>query len=133
MYYDFSFTVPKDTPAKKPEELEVKLTHGIIHRVEIGFPSGCAGLVHLCIKRGIHQVWPLNSEGDFNSDDYTIAFNEFYELFSAPYLLTLHGWNLDDAFPHTLEIRFGILPVDVLQPEEPFIQAFKKLLKRLRL
>ncbi|MBA7560745.1 hypothetical protein ES708_02376 [subsurface metagenome] len=133
MFYDFSFTIPANT-SKYPLYIKrAKLTHGIIHRVEIGFPDGCGGLVHLRIKRGLFQVWPLNPDGDFNSDNYTIAFNDFYELFSAPYLLTLHGWNLDDAFPHTLEIRFGILPADVLQPEEPFIQAFKKLLKRLRL
>ena len=133
MFYDFSFTIPPDTSKYPLYTKEAKLTHGIIHRVEIGFPKGCAGLVHIRIKKGLFQVWPLNHDGDFNSDNYTIAFNEYYELLTEPYLLTLHGWNLDDSFPHTLEIRIGILPINVLQPEEPFIQAFKKLLKRLRL
>lgn len=90
-------------------------------------------MVHLRIKRGLFQVWPLNSEDDFSGDNCTIAFNDFYKLFAAPYLLTLHGWSKGTGHPHTLEIRFGILPQEVLAPEETFIKAFNKLLTRLRL
>ncbi len=133
MFYDFSFTIPINTTKDSPFRQNIKLTHGIIHRVEIGFPSGCAGLAHLRFKDGLHQLWPTNPDGDFNTDNYTIAFNEYHEFFRAPYILTLVGWNLDDTYPHTLEIRLGILPVEVLAPEETFIQAFKKLLARLRL
>ena len=133
MYYDFSFTIPANTPRKTPEELDCKLTNGIIHRVEVAFPAGCAGLVFLAIRKGLHQVWPTNPDGAFNTDGYTIAFNEYYQLFSAPYKLTLEGWSLDDTYDHTLEVRIGILPAEILMPEETFIQAFKKLLTRLRL
>ncbi len=133
MFYDFSFTIPANTPEKTPEKLKCKLTHGIIHRVEVGFPAGCAGLVHLQIRQGLHQVWPTNPEGSFRADRYTIAFNEHLEFTRKPYILTLSGWNLDDTYPHTLEVRIGILPSEVLMPEETFMQAFKKLLARLRL
>jgi len=133
MYYDFSFTIPANTLKKSPTELEVKLTSGVIHRVEIGFPSGCAGLVNLAIRKGLHQVWPTNPDGAFNTNDYTITINEFYPLTTAPYKLTLQGWSLDDTYPHTIEVRFALLPPEVLYPEETFIEAFKKLMKRLRL
>lgn len=133
MFYDFSFTIPANTAKSDPAELDCKLTHGIIHRVEVGFPSRCGGLAHCVIKEGLHQHFPTNPEGSFNADGYTIAFNEYLEFFRRPYILTLVGWSFDDTFPHTLEVRIGILPASVLQPEEPFIQAFKKLLKRLRL
>lgn len=133
MFYDFSFEIPANTPKYPLYSQRVNLTHGILHRIEIGFPAGCAGMVHFRIKKGLHQVWPTNSADDFTADGYTIVINEFYELLTAPYFLTLHGWSPDTTYPHTLEIRFGILPVDVLQPEEPFIEAFKKLLQRLRL
>ncbi|GAI06644.1 unnamed protein product [marine sediment metagenome] len=133
MYYDFSFEIPPYTAKSRPEEQVVKLTHGVIHRVEVGFPPGCAGLAHLQIKRGLHQVWPTNPQGSFNTDGYVIPINEYYEFFTEPYILTLVGWNLDDTFPHTLDVRFGILPEKVLMPEETFMQAFKKLLARLRI
>ena len=133
MYYDFSFTIPANTAKASPEELEVKLTHGIVHRVEVGFPPGCAGLVSCVIKEGLHQHWPTNPDGAFNFDDYTISFNEFLEFTRKPYTLTLQGWSEDDTYDHTIEVRIGVLPIDVLMPEETFIQAFKKLLQRLRL
>ena len=133
MYYDFSFTIPANTTKASPHTEKVKLTHGIIHRVEVLFPERCGSLAHCVIKEGLHQHWPTNPGGSFNSDGETIIINEYLEFTRRPYILTLVGWNLCDTFPHTLEVRFGILPVEVLMPEETFIQAFKKLLARLRL
>ena len=133
MFYDFSFTIPANTAEANPLRKDIKLTHGIIHRVEISFPSGCAGLVFLQIVQGLHQVWPTNPEGSFNTDDYTVAFNEYYDMTEEPFTLSLIGWNEDDTYDHTLEVRFGILPMIVLKPEETFLQAFKALLRRLRL
>jgi hypothetical protein len=129
VFYDFSFTIPANTPANTPEELACKLTNGIIHRVEIGFPKGCAGLVSLAIRRGLHQVWPTNPDGAFNTDNFTILINEHYPLLEVPYILTLVGWNLDDTYDHTLEVRFGILSEEIIMPEAIPTSAFKKLLK----
>jgi len=133
VFYDYSFTIPANTSKKDPLREDIDLTHGIIHRVEIGFPAGCAGLVYLQIVQGLHQLWPTNADGFFNTDDYVIAFNEFHDMTEEPFTVTLIGWNLDDTYDHTLEVRFGILPMIVLKPEETFLQAFKTLLKRLRL
>ncbi|GAI41384.1 unnamed protein product, partial [marine sediment metagenome] len=40
MYYDFSFTIPANTAKASPHTEDVKLGHGVIHRLEIGFPPG---------------------------------------------------------------------------------------------
>jgi len=133
VFYDFSFTIPANTTKKAPHEQEVYLPPGVIHRIEVGFPTGCAGLAHFIIRHGLNQLWPTNANGSFNFDGYTIVINEFYVIKTEPFILTLVGWNLDDSFPHTLEIRFGVLPLETLAPEETFIEAFKKLLARLRL
>ena len=133
MFYDFSFTIPANTLKTSPREQEIYLPPGVIHRIEIGFPSGCAGLVHNTMRHGLNQLWPTNADGDFNTDNYTIPINEHYKITTEPFILTLVGWNLDDTFDHTLEVRIGILPEEVLAPEETFIQAFKKLLGRLRI
>ena len=127
MYYDVSFTIPANTAKIAPEEQHVKLTHGVIHRVEIGFPSGCAGLAHLQIYEGGHQVWPANRQGSFNTDDYTIPIDDHYELFEEPYILTLVGWNLDDTYDHTLEVRFGILPPELLMPGAPSTLSIRSI------
>jgi len=127
VYYDVSFTIPANTTKAAPQEQDVKLTHGVVHRVEIGFPSGCAGLAHLQIRRGSHQVWPTNPQGSFNTDDYIIPIDDYYELFEEPYILTLVGWNLDDTYDHTLEVRFGILPLVVVLAGRPSTLSIRSI------
>ena len=116
MFYDFSFTILADTSASSPKVERVKLEYGILHLIEISFPAGCAGLVHLQIFDNGHQLFPTNPGGSFNTDDYTIRFNDHYPLLNPPYTLRLVGWNLDDTYDHTLEIRLGILPPEILFP-----------------
>ena len=133
MFYDFSFTIPANTLKATPYEQNIYLTYGIIHRVEIGFPAGPRHMVYVAIRDGLHQVWPTNSDGAFNSDNYTIIINDFYDMAGKPLFLTLQGWSPGTTYAHTIEFRFGILPAEVLLPEATFMQAFKQLLHRLRL
>lgn len=120
MFYDFAVPLPANTAKTSPVEVEAKLTHGVVHRLEIEFPAGCAGLAHLAIDRGLHQVWPTNPPGSFASDNHVIAFDEAHEFTTEPYTLSLRGWNLDDTYPHTLVVRIGIrsLPPPVPRKEE---------------
>ena len=110
MFFSFNLAIPAGTAQTAPVEVEALLAHGIIHRVEIEFPAGCAGLAHVAIRRGLHQLWPLNPDASFATDDWIIAWDEHQELLEEPYALTLVGYNLDDIFPHTPVIRLGVLP-----------------------
>lgn len=121
MFYDFSLTIPPNTLKSAATEQKVKLTYGIIHRVEIEFPSGCAGLVHTQVYENSHQIYPTNPDGNISSDGRAIAFSDRYELFRMPYQVRLVGWNEDDSYPHTITFRFGIIP------PESFIEYQREL------
>ena len=108
MFYRFALTVPANTPESDPVRLTLPLTHGIIHRVEIGFPPGPAGLVHVAIFRFESQIWPTNPGEWFAWDDYNIAFDEEYELFDPPFELSFRGWSEDDTFDHIVVVRLGV-------------------------
>jgi len=130
MFYDFSLTIPANTPQSSPQRQRIKLTQGVIHKVEIQFPSGCAGLVHVLIRDLEQQVWPTNRDGSFASDNYVISFIEFYELKEPPYEFELEGWNEDDTFDHTITFRFGVLPREALEPyreQMSFLERFRRL------
>ncbi len=117
MIYSYAFAIPANTPQGSPETYDLKLTHGIIHRVEVEFPPGCAGLAHLVVERYGSQLWPTNPDGDLASDDYAIAWDEDYELTEAPYSVKLRGWNDDDTYAHTITLRVALAsvsPMDAL-------------------
>jgi len=109
MFYRYSLTVPASTSQAAPAILAMHLTHGIIHHLEIGFPPGCAGLVHAAIYRFEHQVWPTNPDNTFAWDDYNVVIrHEAFGLITLPYTLSLRAWSEDNTFPHTIICRLGI-------------------------
>jgi len=127
MFYDLSLTIPANTTKLAPLAQDFLLCRGVINRVEIGFPPGCAGLAHLQINRTGTQLWPTNPQGSFNTDSYTIVFDEHFEMFYEPYQVDLTAWNLDDAYPHTLELRIGIEAM----PDIYFPRTDEELQRRL--
>jgi len=111
MFYRFTLVVPANTPEDDPVRLDVKLTHGIIHRVEIGFPPGLAGLVHVAIFEREHQLWPTNPGEWFAWDNYNVAFDEEYYMLEAPYELSIRGWSEDDTYDQPVVVRIGLMPI----------------------
>jgi len=108
MFYRFSLTVPANTTETVPAELVMRVTAGTIYRVSVGFPPGCAGLVHVAIDRFKHQVWPSNPGGSFAADGYHVDFAEEYELREVPHVLVLRAWNEDELYSHTITCRIGV-------------------------
>ncbi len=108
MEYVFRLTIPANTPKSSPERLNCQLTHGIINHVSVCFPPKKCNLAHLVIYRFEHQVWPTNPEESFAWDDYTIEFDEEFELLEWPYTMSIRGWNEDDTYEHTITVRFEI-------------------------
>lgn len=115
MIYDFVITTPASTLVSAKQSTDLKLTGGIIHQIDLVFPSGPQGYLKVQINHGLHQVWPTNPEGYFASSDEKISFEEFYDLTTAPYTLTAYTWNDDDTYSHLVIVRFGILKRDDLR------------------
>lgn len=114
--YEFTFTVPSNTSKKNPYERFCKVSAGIVHLVEVYFPRGCAGLVHVKIFDDGHQIWPSNPEDDFNGDDTTISFNEYYKVVRGKTKFRVIAWNEDEIFDHTITVRFAILKEEEVNP-----------------
>jgi hypothetical protein len=113
MIYDVPVSVLTTNTVDNPEIVEVKVTHGVIHRVEIEFPAGQVGLIHVAIDHLAHQVWPSNPEGSFAGDDYVVAFDDYYPILFAPYRLKIRAWTDGTTYDHTVKVRFGMLPESI--------------------
>jgi len=109
MIYAYSLVVPANTPSLSPVTHELRLARGIISRVEIEFPPGCAGLVMARVLYRERQIYPTNPEGYFRADGYTISFDDDRLINSTPYHVKLVAWSEDDTFPHTISFRFLVV------------------------
>jgi hypothetical protein len=119
MFYEFTLTIPANTPATAPVYDVVQLSPGTVSRVEIQFPRGCVGLVHVKVLRALHQVWPTNPDGNISSENANLSWSDDYDLSEPPYELTLVGYNLDDTFPHTITFRFQLTAAGAAAPLLP--------------
>jgi len=115
----FWHTVECDADVKKADAVteELKLSSGIVHRVIVIIPSGHAGLMHLQIFDGLHEVYPTSPDEDFHGDNIVISFRDWFELKAQSYTLDAKYWNLDDTYSHEMIIGFGVLPKWVLLPQ----------------
>ena len=131
MLYVKALTIPANTAAGSPTEEDLQLTDGIITRVEVEFPAGCAGLAHSDARRGRHQVYPTNPGGNLCSDNHVIVWNDYEDLDAEPRVLTIGGWNLDDTYPHTITWRIELTDRDVaerLKSTDSLLQKIGRLL-----
>ncbi len=129
--YGFDLELPANTAESSPVERDVTLTDGVLRQVKVLFPTGCAGLAHVQIRRFEHQLFPANSDGDLSGDGTLIEWEENEDLTDAPHTLRLTGWNIDDTYPHKISFWFNVQDaVDVARGQETigFLARLQKLL-----
>lgn len=112
MIYLYAVAVPRSTAEADPLVEEMALGPGEVGQVRVGFPWGCAGLVHVQVWRAEHQVWPTNPGTSFAWNDYTYEFPEAEPVIGPAENWTIRAWNLDERNDHTVTVALAILPVE---------------------
>ena len=102
MYYQVTIAIPANTPEAAPVITPLTLTKGVIATLRVGFPPGCAGLAHVVIREKGWQIVPWSLDESLHWDGYVFEFKPQYPMSSDPYDLTIHAWNLDDSYEHTV-------------------------------
>lgn len=112
MIYEQRVIIPKNTPEAGYVEEVLPVHPGILKQVEVIFPAGCVGLVHLQIFYWGHQLFPSNPDSSFSGDDAHLVYEEDLEITEVPLEFTIRGWNLDDTYQHTPIVRMLIIPFE---------------------
>ena len=114
----FSWVIPvlttHTTTNRKVEVL--KVAHGIITHVSVIDPPGCSGLVHCVIRHLEHQIFPSTERMSLSGDTFPIKWDDYYELYHAPYLLKAELWGVGCRYDHNVWIDIVILPRRALAP-----------------
>jgi len=116
MFYVFSKTPTSGRDKTNPHKLDMKLTGGVIHQVDVLFQDGCNHETYVQIFKGGQQLWPTNREEYLRGNATVVSFREF--------LLLGHGDNLlvaeisTDLTSDIVEviIQIGVLPKKIIQP-----------------
>ena len=108
MIYAATITTLANTSKATAKQTVLKLTKGLIWRVDIEFPPGPSGLLHTQIFDGSYQFFPATPGSSFHSDANLIGFDDLYYKTSEPFEFVIKTWNLDETWQHTLQVRIGV-------------------------
>jgi len=124
MFYVFPCPITTADIKTKKKKLDMPLTAGVIHQVDVIFQDGCDHKANVQIRQGNFQIWPTNRQQAMRGNATVISFREFYEL--APGGSDLHAFIWGDPAIENVEviIEIGLLPRRIIQP-----MNFEALLK----
>jgi len=124
MLLAYEITLPSGGSSSSLTEAAVAYPAGVVKRVIVIVPAGCADLARLHIRKAIHKLWPLNQAGYFRGNDARYDIEESLDLTDPPHELILEGWNEDDPYAHPLLVYLVIEPP---QPDAPL--TFEDLIR----
>ncbi len=113
MIYTANITTVKNTAKSSLKKTTIRVTKGLVFKVEFFFPAGSAGLMGLAVFDGLYQVWPSTVGEFFLSDDETIRFDDLYLKESAPFEFQCYTYNIDDTYDHLVIVRIGLVSSEV--------------------
>lgn len=116
MFYVFSYTPVITDTAANPHEMELQMTSGIIHQVDVLFQNGCNHEIFVKVSDDKHQLWPTNDTEKLRGNATVVSFREFYELGKGNNKLKAQIWTTLAADFKEVIIQIGVLPRNILQP-----------------
>lgn len=134
MIYTANITTPKLNDHTGLLKTVLKVTKGLVFKVQFYFPSGSAGLMGVAVFDGLYQVWPSNVGEFFIGEDHTIDFEDMYIKGAAPYEFQCYTYNDDTENPHFVSVRIGLVSNEVymarFMPLKTY-EYFNKLLAQM--
>lgn len=116
MFYSWPIVVAADNFATKKSTIDMPMSSGVIHQVDIVFPDVADHDVRVQIFDASFQLWPSNRDGTVRGDAAVISFRDFYEMEAANNTLRGVAWLTDATKACTIWIQIGVLPRSILQP-----------------
>lgn len=109
MQFTYPIEVEPDTLETDPTRVITKLCVGILQKVSVYFPWGCAGLVGIRILHYEHQLYPTNLDNWYTGNEILIEFKSEYMILEGQNEFKVEAYNLDDFYSHTPIVDFVVL------------------------
>ena len=124
--YERKLTVPPKTPETTPVEVSLSINEPWILALDLFFPAGCHGGVHVDVLYGIHRLTPMPIEQYISGDDATIQVLRNFRLPARGERLTIRGWSETLYFSHTIYIRVEAGEEEDIKPERLVVSELRR-------
>lgn len=127
-------TIPANTTKNSPVSQTLPVAAGLVYRVNFRFPQNLLGLAGIAVYDGSFQLWPSSPNEWFHSNNETITFNDLYLKKSEPMIFVLKGYNTDDTYGHTIQVRIGLVSEEKFQARympHLAVKEFEEMMKRI--
>jgi len=116
MFDVFEIAVAAGNTVNNKKIVEMPLSAGIIHQVDVLFPDTADHNVRVQIFDASFQLWPSNRNATIRGDATVVSFRDFYELTAHNNVLEAKAWWADTETACSIFVQIGILARSVLQP-----------------
>ena len=130
MIFAWDIIISANTSSVNPKTQILKLSKGVITKVEVKFARGCHGMVKVQLLHQEAQLVPLSRGEWITGDNEAVSFPEFFELWTTPYQLKFIGCSPGTSYNHTITVRIVVLPKAVASMI-PIIDLLTRLLRRM--
>jgi len=114
------YTKKIKTPPLEEKKTELLLEEDMINKVNVKFPAGCYGLLHIRIFYGDEQIIPKNKEESITGDDEVIEWLENWKFPEKPCSIVIYTYNEDDTYDHQCFLRIVIAKEEIKKPKIRF-------------
>jgi hypothetical protein len=118
MQFTYPVEVDPNTEESSPTRVQTKLCVGVLQKVSVYFPWGCAGLVGIRILHYEHQLCPTNPDEWYIGNEIFIEFESEYLILEGWNDFKVEGYNEDDFYTHTPIVSFNVLRGGLAMPGE---------------
>lgn len=130
MFWAYDITVSAGTTATAPKTQILKISKGVITKIDVKFPAGCHGLVKVRLFKSEFQLVPLSKGEWVTGDDETVPTEGYYELETSPAELKFVGCSPGTSYDHVVTVRVTVLPKQIASML-PVVDLLTRLLQRM--
>ena len=124
MQFTYPITISPSTTEADPKREITKVCYGVLRKVSVYFPWGCAGYAGIRILHYEHQLYPTNPKQWLTGNEILIEFACEYLITQGWNEFKIEGYNEDAFYPHTPIVTYNVLPITSLYaPTEPWVEG----------
>ena len=109
--YTETLTVPAGTAQNNPATVEIEVEEYTVTRIDIYFPPGCHGLVHVVVFYGAEQLAPKPTGKTIIGNAETVSWPEEWRCPDRPATLEFRGWSPSARYDHNIICRVVTRPL----------------------